>query len=109
MTRPTYPSSSSATARCLSSAWAPGLTTDIASSTRTGTFDITRTTGTPSGRRASMKDVRMPAANEMTRCSGVMVRPTWSRSPSMSWGFTVSTSVRAQLAASSLESVAATS
>ena len=40
--------------------------TDIASSTMTGTLDMTRTTGAPLGRRFSTKEVLMPAAKVIT-------------------------------------------
>jgi hypothetical protein len=101
MTLPTGRSRSSAAARCRSVANEPGEITDIASSTSTGVFDITRTTGTSTGKCRSMYDVVIPAATEMTSCDW----PTHAAiSPSilaMSCGLTVITSVLAFLAASS--------
>ena len=47
---------------CSSVARDPAAITDIASSTITGTLDITRTTGTPSGRCFSTNEVLIPAA-----------------------------------------------
>ena len=41
----------------------------IASSTSTGVFDMTRTTGTSTGIRRSMNDVVMPAATETSSWS----------------------------------------
>ena len=55
---------------CSSVAISPEAITDIASSTMTGTFDITRTTGTPSGRCFSTNEVRTPAAKLITVSSG---------------------------------------
>ena len=103
--RPTT-SSSSATARCLSSACVPGLITDIASSTSTGTFDITRTTGVPSGDEP-LDERRPDARGERDHQVLGCVSDPWicSSRASMSWGLTVSTRVAAHATASGLESV----
>ena len=53
-------------------AWLPAEMTDIPSSTRTGVFGMTRTTGVPSVSLSSMKPVVMPAAAVMTRRSAEM-------------------------------------
>ncbi len=82
----------------------PALITDMASSTSTATFDMTRTTVTPSGRRFSMKPVRMPAARETTRVSPVTEPSSCSSSASMSCGFTDRTRTSAHSAASTFES-----
>src|SRR5712691_1406661 len=95
-------------ARWSSPAWEPGEITDIASSTITGTFDITRTTGTSSGRCFSTKDVRTPAAKVITRSPGVTCSRICDSRVSMSWGLAISTRTSAHPTASALSSVAAT-
>ena len=70
ITLPTGASSSSARRRCSSAANDPAEITDIASSTSTGVLDITRTTGTSTGKRRSMNEVVIPAATEITSCDG---------------------------------------
>ncbi len=66
ITRPVARSSSSASARCSSSQCDPREIAAIPSSTSAGVLGMTRTTGTPSGSRASIDAVVMPAASEMT-------------------------------------------
>ena len=93
---------------CSSVARDPAAITDMASSTMTGTFDITRTTGTSSARCFCTNDVRMPAAKLTTRSSDVTSARICDRSTSMSCGFAIRTSTFAQRAASELSSVAVT-
>jgi hypothetical protein len=81
--------------------------TDIASSTITGTFDITRTTGTSSGRCFSTNEVLIPAAKLTTRCSRDTWGRIWSTSTSVSCGLAIKTRTSADRAASALSSVAA--
>jgi len=83
-------------------AWVPAEMTDMASSTRAGVFVMTRTTGVPTARRASKKEVGMPAAPLMTRRSAGTWGASSSRSVPMSWGLTVRMSVSALFAASGL-------
>ncbi len=78
---------------CSSDACAPALTTDMASSTRTGTLDITRTTGACTGSNRSMKAQRMPAATLTMTCSAVTAPAISDTRASMSWGLTVMTRV----------------
>jgi hypothetical protein len=71
----------------------------IASSTWTGVFDITRTTGTSPSLR-SIRAVGMPAATEMTSRSAGTCGAISSSSTLMSCGLTAMTSVSAALTAS---------
>ena len=80
----------------------------MASSTSTGTFDITRTTGACAFSRRSMNDVRIPAAKEITSWSSRTWCEICSQRRSMSWGFTVRISVSAHATASGFDSVVAT-
>src|SRR5439155_10647287 len=82
--------------------------TDIASSTSTGTFDMTRTTGVSSGMNRSLKDIRMTAAKLITTWSAVTTPVICSRSASISCGFTVRTTVPALDTASSFDRVVVT-
>src|SRR5690606_24518499 len=104
-TFPTGASSSSASFRCSSPACDPGEMTLIAWSTRTGVFDMTRTTGTPSGSRSSMNPVVIPAAAEITRRPGGTCGPTSSSRAPMSCGLTARISVSAVAAASRFETI----
>ena len=63
-------------------------------------LDITRTTGTSTGKRRSMNDVVMPAAIEITSCDGATRSAISSSIRSMSCGLTAITSVSAFAAAS---------
>ena len=83
-------------------AWLPAEMTDMPSSTRTGVFGMTRTTGVPEVRLSSMNPVVMPAAALMTRRSAVMWGASSSRSRPMSWGLTARMRMSALLAASAL-------
>ena len=102
-TRPVEPISSSASARWWSSQCEPGEIAAMPSSTSAGVLGMTRTTATPSGTRASMNAVVMPAASDTTswpaRSSGAI---SSSRSP-MSCGLTTSARVSALRAASRFE------
>ncbi len=72
----------------------------IASSTRTGVLDMTRTTGMSPPSRRSISDVVMPAATEITRPSAGTCGAISSSSAAMSWGLTARMSVSALFAAS---------
>jgi len=80
---------------------------DIASSTSTGVFVMTRTTGSPgTPSRSATNAVMMPAAPEMTRRSSGMCGASSSSSAAMSCGLTVRMSVSALFAASALDTAA---
>ena len=72
----------------------------MASTTRTGVLDMTRTTGTSTPSRRSITAVVMPAATEMTSVPAGTCGAISSSIGSMSCGFTVMISVSALLAAS---------
>ena len=75
------------------------------SSTWAGVLGITRTTGTPSGSRASIEAVSTPAASETTRASGLSdSRISSSRTP-MSCGLTTRITVSASATASSFSAM----
>ena len=104
-TRPTGLSSSSVRRRCSSPACAPAEITLIASSTSTGVLDITRTTGTSAGSRASMNDVGMPAATETTSRPAGITGAISSSSAAMSCGLTARIRVSARCAAATAVAV----
>ena len=78
---------------------APAEITLIASSTSTGVFDITRTTGTSPVSRRPMKVVVIPAATEITSAPGGTAGAISSSGLPMSCGLTASTRVSASFAA----------
>ncbi len=73
-----------------------------------GVFGIARTTGTPGDNLLSIRDVGMAAAIVSTVCSGRMRPPISPSRPSMSCGFTATTTSAAPAEASRFDSVAAT-
>ena len=94
---PTAPKMASACPRCAEVAWRPAEMTDMPSSTRTGVFGMTRTTGCLRRGCSSMNPVVMPAAALMTRRSAARCGASSARSVPMSWGLTARMRVSALL------------
>src|SRR5919202_1653902 len=99
-TLPVASSRARARARWAASQWVPGLIAAMPSSTSAGVFGMTRTTATPSGSRSSTNAVVMPAAMLTTSAPGRSSPATSASSAAMSCGFTTSTTVSLDAAAS---------